>query len=126
MSEQETKNNMPVYSTEHVSSQPGSHLKDFLELANAINTAVAEGKVVLIEHGDITHVTQIAGAFSLYTHVVCIQHCPFPRDYSSEIPAVWLQSGDAVTAHYAQSTNVEVLCAKYVDHNDRWRLRKIT
>jgi hypothetical protein len=83
-----------------------------IEICNAVNSAVANGKTVTLDYPDMLSY-QIVGAISIANGVSCILHYPWNWERTKEghdiAPVIRLLKGGIIRAYYPHETSVEIL-----------------
>ena len=77
-----------------------------LEICNAVNTAVATGKIVTMNSLDYVHAIQIAGAFPNVDGVILVAHL----DWSpNSVPILWLNNKYIIRVYSTCGTDMDTI-----------------
>ena len=78
-----------------------------IEICNAINAAIAIGKIVTVDLPDIAHVTQIAGAFPNCDDILLVMHLHW--DSRESVPILRLGNKHTIRAYFPATTEMDVI-----------------
>jgi hypothetical protein len=78
-----------------------------LEICNAINAAIAAGKIVTVEYPSVAHSTQIAGAAPNCSGVILVAHLDW--NYRDFLPMTWFHDNYTVLARFPAKIDADVI-----------------